>query len=112
MIRTICLWIALLLTFLPLRPVLAAPARTPAVVTAVRMGASPERLRIVVDTDTEVDYSTMVLSDPGRVVIDLHGATPHVFRHCFATMLNDSVASIKTIQSIIGKSDFKTTADR
>ena len=45
-------------------------------------------------------------------VINLHGATPHVFRHSFATMLNDSGASIKTIQSIIGQSDFKTTADR
>lgn len=92
MIRTTCLWIALLLTFFPLRPVLAAPARTPAVVTAVRMGASPERLRIVVDTDTEVDYSTMVLSDPGRVVIDLHGATlgPDIAR---ATPLDSRFAS-------------------
>ena len=45
-------------------------------------------------------------------VINLHGATPHVFRHSFATMLNDSGASIKTIQSIIVQSDFKTTADR
>lgn len=44
--------------------------------------------------------------------IDLHGATPHVFRHSFATMLYDTGADIKTIQSIMGQSDFKTTADR
>ncbi len=45
-------------------------------------------------------------------VINMHGATAHVFRHSFATMLNDAGASVKTIQSIIGQSDFKTTADR
>lgn len=44
--------------------------------------------------------------------IDLHGATPHVFRHSYATLLNDVGADVKTIQSIIGDSDFKTVADR
>ncbi len=44
--------------------------------------------------------------------VDMFGATPHVFRHSFATMLNDAGASVKTIQSIIGQKDFKTTADR
>lgn len=47
-----------------------------------------------------------------RRTIDLHGACSHVFRHSFATMLNDAGASVKTIQSIIGQKDFKTTADR
>ena len=47
-----------------------------------------------------------------RRTIDLHGACSHVFRHSFATMLNDAGASVKTIQSIIGQTDFKTTADR
>lgn len=47
-----------------------------------------------------------------RRTIDLHGASSHVFRHSFATMLNDAGASVKTIQSIIGQKDFKTTADR
>ena len=45
-------------------------------------------------------------------LIDLHGATPHIFRHSFATMLYDVGADIKTIQSIMGQSDYKTTADR
>ena len=44
--------------------------------------------------------------------IDLHGATPHVFRHSFATLLNDAGASIKTIQDVIGDADFSTTANR
>ena len=33
-------------------------------------------------------------------------------QNSFATMLNDAGASVKTIQSIIGQKDFKTTADR
>lgn len=45
-------------------------------------------------------------------LIDMHGATPHIFRHSFATMLYDTGTDIKTIQSIMGQSDYKTTADR
>jgi len=44
--------------------------------------------------------------------IDLHGATAHVFRHTMGTMLNDAQADVKTIQSILGQSDYKTTMDR
>ena len=44
--------------------------------------------------------------------IDLHGATAHVFRHTMGTLLNDAAADVKTIQSILGQSDFKTTMDR
>ena len=44
--------------------------------------------------------------------IDLHKATSHVFRHTIGTMLNDTGADVKTIQSILGQSDFKTTMDR
>lgn len=45
-------------------------------------------------------------------LIDMHGATPHTFRHSFGTLLYDAGASIKDIQAILGQSDFKTTADR
>lgn len=45
-------------------------------------------------------------------LIDTHGATPHIFRHSFATMLYDAGTDIKTIQSIMGQTDYKTTADR
>lgn len=44
--------------------------------------------------------------------IDLHGASPHIFRHSYATLLNDAGASVKTIQSIIGHSDVQTTINR
>lgn len=44
--------------------------------------------------------------------VDLRGATAHVFRHSIGTMLNDTGADVKTIQSILGQSDFKTTMDR
>jgi integrase len=44
--------------------------------------------------------------------IDLHGATPHVFRHSFATLLNDTGTDIKTIEAIIGDADIQTTANR
>lgn len=45
-------------------------------------------------------------------IVDMHGATPHVFRHSFATMMYDSGSDIKTIQSVIGQKDYKTTTDR
>ena len=38
--------------------------------------------------------------------IDLHGASAHIFRHSYATMLNDAGVPIKTIQGIIGHADF------
>ena len=44
--------------------------------------------------------------------IDLHGASPHIFRHSYATLLNDAGASVKTIQAIIGHSDVQTTINR
>lgn len=47
-----------------------------------------------------------------RRAMDMHGACPHVFRHSYATMLYDAGADVKTIQAIIGQTDFKTTADR
>ena len=48
----------------------------------IRIGVTDERVRIVVDATKEVDYSTMVLSNPGRVVVDLSGAwlSPGVVR--------------------------------
>ncbi len=44
--------------------------------------------------------------------IDMHGATAHVFRHSYATMLNATGASPKTIQGIIGHADISTTMNR
>lgn len=44
--------------------------------------------------------------------IDLRGATAHTFRHTMGTMLYDAGQNVKTVQAIMGHSDFKTTADR
>ena len=44
--------------------------------------------------------------------INLHDATPHVFRHNFTTLMNDSGSDIKTIQAIIGDADIRATANR
>ena len=41
--------------------------------------------------------------------IDIHGATPHVFRHTYATALNNAGVPMKTIQSILGHADIATT---
>jgi len=44
--------------------------------------------------------------------IDLHGATPHVFRHSFLTYAQTVVTDIKTLQAIAGHADIQTTMNR
>jgi integrase len=44
--------------------------------------------------------------------IDLHGATPHVFRHTYITMAASSGIDVKTLQAIAGHADIKMTMDR
>ena len=41
--------------------------------------------------------------------IDVHNATPHVFRHTYATALNNAGVPMKTIQMIMGHADITTT---
>lgn len=43
-------------------------------IKGIRVSAMTDKVRIVVDADKEVDYSTSVLSNPSRVVVDLSGA--------------------------------------
>ena len=43
--------------------------------------------------------------------IDVHGATPHIFRHTFATLIQPHT-DIKTLQTIMGHADIETTLDR
>lgn len=45
-------------------------------------------------------------------LIDLHGATPHIFRHTFLTFLVGSGTDIKTVQAIAGHSDIQVTMNR
>ena len=44
--------------------------------------------------------------------IDLHGATPHTFRHTYITLAASSGIDVKTLQSIAGHSDIKMTMER
>lgn len=44
--------------------------------------------------------------------IDLHGASAHIFRHTYATMLNNAGVNVKVIQAILGHSDISTTMNR
>ena len=41
--------------------------------------------------------------------VELHGATPHVFRHTYITALAKSGADLKTVQKISGHADISTT---
>ena len=43
--------------------------------------------------------------------IDLHGATAHIFRHTFATLM-EPYTDVKTLQGIMGHADIKTTMNR
>ena len=70
---------------------------------------------IVFGTDSETPMTLQAfrcMMDRIHSTIDLHGATAHVFRHTMGTMLNDAQADVKTIQGILGQSDYKTTMDR
>lgn len=44
--------------------------------------------------------------------IDMHGATPHILRHTYATLLNNAGVNPKTIQYILGHADISTTMNR
>lgn len=41
--------------------------------------------------------------------IDLHGSSCHIFRHTYATMLNNAGVDPKTIQTILGHADISVT---
>lgn len=43
-------------------------------VTGVRVSSSQDRTRIVVDAKAPVSYRTLVLKDPGRIVVDIENA--------------------------------------
>lgn len=47
-----------------------------------------------------------------RDKIDLHGATPHVFRHSYLSMLNQAGVDPKTIQAIGGHGNIMMTFNR
>ena len=62
---------AFLLSFPAFSTAQAAPLTQ---IKNVRVHADKEKVRIVVDADGEVDYKSMTLASPGRVVVDISGA--------------------------------------
>lgn len=44
--------------------------------------------------------------------IDLHGATPHILRHTYLTIMGGTSTEVKTIQAIAGHADIKMTMER
>ena len=47
-----------------------------------------------------------------RKAVDLHGATAHVFRHSYLTMLDEAGVEPKTLQYIAGHGNFSFTMNR
>ena len=45
-------------------------------------------------------------------MINLHGATPHIFRHTYITLAASTGMDVKTLQEIAGHSDIGTTMNR
>ena len=76
MIRVLIIILALISTWGPMVSAASTGAGNiaPAQVNALRVGNDADRLRLVVDIDNEVDYDTMVLANPGRIVVNLHNA--------------------------------------
>lgn len=62
------------------------------VVRSIRVGASSERVRIVIDASKPMEFKTMALSSPNRIVIDIPNAwvSPEVSRE---TMIQSRFAS-------------------
>ena len=76
MTRVLMTTLALMFAFGPMvyAASVSGESAASAEVKALRVGSGTDRLRLVVDIDKEVDYDTMVLANPGRVVVNLHNS--------------------------------------
>lgn len=105
------------------RPVIKSPKSK----AGIRFVPLPERLRdILLQCSPQTGYVITNEREPDIPLtevcyrrmweriskkIDLHGATAHVFRHTFDTMIQQCT-DIKTLQSIMGHADIHTTMNR
>lgn len=87
-------------------------------ITGVRVSSSQDKTRIVVDAKAPVTYRTMVLKDPGRVVVDIKGAwlSPQVKRELSVSSSFVSRARVAqfdprtvrvVVETTVGKDNYK-----
>lgn len=87
-------------------------------ITGVRVSNSQDKTRIVVDAKAPVTYRTMVLKDPGRVVVDIKGAwlSPQVKRELSVSSSFVSRARVAqfdprtvrvVVETTVGKDNYK-----
>lgn len=87
-------------------------------VTGVRVSSSQDRTRIVVDAKAPVSYRTLVLKDPGRIVVDIENAwlSPKVTKELSVTspfvsrariaQFNPSTVRV-VVETTVGKDNYK-----
>ena len=96
-------------------PKTAAGIRTIPLPTELRNHLHPEapNIYLVGGMDAPITEKTFIRmwQRIGRL-IDLHGATPHVFRHTYMTFAQRARIPVKTLQSIGGYADLATLQDR
>lgn len=87
-------------------------------ITGVRVSSSQDKTRIVVDAKAPVTYRTMVLKNPGRVVVDIKGAwlSPQVKRELSVSSSFVSRARVAqfdprtvrvVVETTVGKDNYK-----
>ena len=76
MVRFFVMLMALFILYMPAADASGFSERAAGMseITGVRISASADKVRVVVDSTREVDYRTSVLKNPDRVVVDLTDA--------------------------------------
>lgn len=97
--RGITAILAFFLFFMMIHGLAQAADNSLAEITGLRANTDGERTRVVIDATGEVDYRTMALSAPGRVVVDLMGArlSPKVQREL--TLSGDFASRVRIAQN-------------
>ena len=95
-----------------------AQAASLAQIKNVRVHADKEKVRIVVDADGEVDYKSMTLASPGRVVVDISGArlSPSVAKNQkiesqFATKVRLGQFNPTTVRIVVETEMYKSSSN-
>lgn len=97
--RRIIVILTFFLFFMTIQGLAQAADSSLAEITGLRANTDGERTRVVIDATGEVDYRTMALNAPGRVVVDLMGArlSPKVQREL--TLSGDFASRVRIAQN-------------